>query len=82
MTVGNEGSNTLVRLLRRTARSLLHRLLKRVTMREIAASSKDKPARSMFSVPAGLQAATPSLPQCGGGRRLLLLTPTDVPPRN
>jgi hypothetical protein len=78
MTVGNEGSNTLSAVLRRTARSLLHRLLKRVTMREIAASSKDKPGHSMFSVPAGLQAASPSLPQCGGGRRLLLLTPTDL----
>ena len=47
-------------------------------MREIAASSKDKPARPMFSVPAGLQAATPSLPHCGGARRLLLLIPADL----
>ncbi len=76
---GNYVSGTLAPLLRRTARSLLHRLLKRVTMREIAASSKDKPTRSMFSVPAGLQAATPSLPHCGGARRLLLLTPNDLP---
>ena len=75
---GNEISPTLSAVLRRTARTLLHRLLRRVTMREIAASSKDKPARSMFSVPAGLQAATPSLPHCGGARRLLLLTPIDL----
>ncbi len=47
-------------------------------MREIAASSKDKPPRSMFSVPAGLQAAMPSLPECGGARRLLLFTPNDL----
>ena len=46
-------------LLRRTARSSLHRLLKRVTMREIAASSKDKPTRSMFS----------SVPACRRPRR-------------
>jgi hypothetical protein len=77
-TAGSEVANGLSTLLRRAARSLLHRLLKRVTMREIAASSKDKPGHSMFSVPAGLQAASPSLPQCGGGRRLLLLTPTDL----
>ncbi len=32
----------------------------------------------MFSVRAGLQAATPSLPHCGGARRLLLLAPTDL----
>jgi hypothetical protein len=78
-TDGNNVSSVLSPLLRRTARSLLHRLLKRVTMREIAASSKDKPLRPMFSVHAGLQAAKPSLPECGGARRLLLLTPNDSP---
>jgi hypothetical protein len=47
-------------------------------MRAITASSRDKPPRSMFSVHAGLQAAAPTLRECGGAQRLLLLTPNDL----
>jgi len=79
-TEGMDVPGVLAPLLRRTARSLIHRLFKRVTLREITAASKDDPRKAIFSLPAGLRAATPLLPNCGGARRLLLVTPDDLSP--
>lgn len=69
----------LLPILRRTARSLIHRLLKKIAVRKITTSADDDSHDVTFSLRAGLEAARPPLPDCGGARRLLLVAPGDVP---
>jgi hypothetical protein len=61
-------------LLRRTARSAILRVLEQLALEKIAAGEAG-PQASIYSLGSGLRAATPRLPQCGGGKRLLLLAP-------
>ena len=62
-------------VLRRAARSVIFRALKKVSLGRIADSNEGDPREPMFSLAAGLKAATPRLLECGGARRLLLVAP-------
>jgi hypothetical protein len=65
-------------VLRRTARAVIYRFLKQMTLQEGAAGSGGKLHKSILSLTDGLQAATPPLTQCGGARRLLLTAPEET----
>ena len=72
--------HTLSHVLRRTARGTILQTLKKVNLRIIAASWEESPRGPVFSLTAGLKAATPQLCCCGGARRLLLVAPETVSP--
>ena len=69
----------LLPILRRTARSLIHHLMKKIVVRKITTFAKDERHDVIFSLRAGLEAAMPLLSDCGGARRLLLVAPGDLP---
>ena len=71
----NEVRRGLPQILAHTARAIVLRALKEVTLCEIRAQSEGKSQEPLFSVRHGLAAATPRLSKCGGGRRLLLVVP-------
>ncbi len=79
MATEEDVPGVLLPILRRTARSLIHRLLKKIAVQQITTCAKDGPHDAIFSLRAGLEAAGSSLPDCGGARRLLLVAPGDVP---
>lgn len=64
--------------LRRVARATILNALKQVVLREITVSGESEPGGPVFSLAAGLELARPRLSDCGGTRRLLLVTPDDA----
>jgi hypothetical protein len=75
-----DASRVLPRL-RRVARSTILRALKNVAAREMSTAGECGGGGPIFSLTAGLKAALPRLSKCGGARRLLLVTPEDLPPQ-
>ncbi len=69
----------LLPALHRTARLLCHRLLKKLAVQKITASTSQEPQEASFSLRAGLEAVRTPLANCGGARRLLLVVPGDMP---
>ena len=79
-TEDNDARRVIPHRLRRAARFKILRALKKVALGEITASADGKPCGRIFSLAAGLKTATPRMSECGGQRRLLLVTPEDLPP--
>jgi hypothetical protein len=73
-----KAAHVLPDVLRRTARAVIYRSLKQMTVQEGAAGSDGKPRNSILSLSDALQAATPPLPRCGGAKRLLLVAPDEL----
>lgn len=78
-TTEDHAAASLAPRLRRCARAAVLRTLKKVVLEQMSGSDEGKPDERIFSLAAGLRAAAPRLSDCGGGRRLLLVTPRDLP---
>lgn len=64
--------------LRRMARTVILRALKRMSVQRLAGGGKCSDNDTRFSLKAGLRAAAPRLDQCGGARRVLLVAPEKI----
>jgi eukaryotic-like serine/threonine-protein kinase len=70
-----EVRRSLPQIFARTARTIVLRALKEVTLQEIRTQGEGAAAAGLFSLARGVEAAAPRLAKCGGGRRLLLVVP-------
>jgi hypothetical protein len=70
----------LARDLRRKARRAVLRAMKQANMEAIATADDGALHGPVFSLAAGLKAALPRIPHCGGDRRLLIVAPPDSAP--
>jgi hypothetical protein len=69
----------LSRAMCRSAHAAILRALKIASLRELANSDAAGARDPRFSIEAGVNSAIPKLSQCGGSRRLLVLTPGGLP---
>jgi hypothetical protein len=71
----NDLRSTLAKGFRRAASSRLFRVLQEAAIRKIGEADRAQSQVPIFSIPAALTAARPTLLDCGGARRLLVVVP-------
>ena len=80
-TDGRDARSKLAVVIRRTAQTLIMRMLKQYAVDEATAALEGRPHEAVFELPSALQQALPRrFTACGGQRRLLVIAPKQLAP--